>query len=178
MEPSGATGSNQWQMERQRKPRNQAKTVAVGCHRLPEIFHGKEGVDGSSPSEGSILQEVPANRPVLLSWQASQSTSLGRPDHVELAAPSAKCLQIDLLTGTTEHLSEKEGIGAIGRQTASKRAANPRHSGTAGGRIGQMGTSLGDRSPVVHGRVQWPAACASAEGVWRPPLDDLGCGCC
>jgi hypothetical protein len=31
----------------------QAKTVAVGCDRLPETFHGKEGVDGSSPSEGS-----------------------------------------------------------------------------------------------------------------------------
>jgi hypothetical protein len=30
----------------------QAKTVAVGCDRLPETFHGKEGVDGSSPSEG------------------------------------------------------------------------------------------------------------------------------
>ena len=31
----------------------QRKTVAVGCDRLPEAFHGKEGVDGSSPSEGS-----------------------------------------------------------------------------------------------------------------------------
>jgi len=25
----------------------------VSCDRLPETFHGKEGVDGSSPSEGS-----------------------------------------------------------------------------------------------------------------------------
>ena len=24
----------------------------MGCERLPEKFHGKEGVDGSSPSEG------------------------------------------------------------------------------------------------------------------------------
>jgi hypothetical protein len=24
----------------------------MGCDRLPEKFHGKEGVDGSSPSEG------------------------------------------------------------------------------------------------------------------------------
>jgi hypothetical protein len=23
------------------------------CHRLPEMFHGKEGVSGSSPEEGS-----------------------------------------------------------------------------------------------------------------------------
>jgi hypothetical protein len=29
------------------------ETVAAGCDRLPETFHGKEGVDGSSPSEGS-----------------------------------------------------------------------------------------------------------------------------
>ncbi len=26
--------------------------VAIGCHRLPAKSHGKEGVDGSSPSEG------------------------------------------------------------------------------------------------------------------------------
>ena len=31
----------------------QAQTIAVGCDRLPKLFHGKEGVDGSSPSEGS-----------------------------------------------------------------------------------------------------------------------------
>src|SRR5512133_804307 len=29
------------------------KTVATGCDRLPKAAHGKEGVDGSSPSEGS-----------------------------------------------------------------------------------------------------------------------------
>jgi hypothetical protein len=50
--PAVATGGNRSQMERQRQPGNQAKTVAVGCHRLLEMFHGKEGVDGSSPAEG------------------------------------------------------------------------------------------------------------------------------
>src|SRR5829696_3192195 len=40
-------------MARRQRRRNQAKTVAVGCDPLPESFHGKEGVDGSSPSEGS-----------------------------------------------------------------------------------------------------------------------------
>src|SRR5207244_9221579 len=29
------------------------ETVATGCHRLPLGSHGKKGVDGSSPSEGS-----------------------------------------------------------------------------------------------------------------------------
>jgi hypothetical protein len=36
----------------QRNRREQANTVAVGCHWLPIGAHGKEGVDGSSPSEG------------------------------------------------------------------------------------------------------------------------------
>jgi len=51
--PVVGTGGNQWQTGWARKPRKLAKTVAVGCDRLPEMFHGKEGVDGSSPSEGS-----------------------------------------------------------------------------------------------------------------------------
>jgi hypothetical protein len=38
------------ELEKRPKP---AKTVAAGCHRLPIGAHGKEGVDGSSPSEGS-----------------------------------------------------------------------------------------------------------------------------
>jgi hypothetical protein len=51
--PAVATGSNRWQMGGRPERLKQAKTVAVGCDRLPEPFHGKEGVDGSSPSEGS-----------------------------------------------------------------------------------------------------------------------------
>jgi len=43
--PVVAIGGNLWQMERPRKRLKQAKTVAVRCD-------GKEGVDGSSPSEG------------------------------------------------------------------------------------------------------------------------------
>jgi hypothetical protein len=51
--PAVATSGNRWQMRRRNKPQKQAKSVAPGCHRLPANFHGKEGVDGSSPSEGS-----------------------------------------------------------------------------------------------------------------------------
>jgi hypothetical protein len=50
--PVVATGGNQPQTHRAHRRRIQAKTVAVGCHPLPETFHGKEGIDGSSPSEG------------------------------------------------------------------------------------------------------------------------------
>jgi hypothetical protein len=32
---------------------NYGETVAPGCHQLRFGSHGKEGVDGSSPSEGS-----------------------------------------------------------------------------------------------------------------------------
>jgi hypothetical protein len=51
--PAVAIGRNRWHMVRRRKRRKQAKTVAVGCDQLPESFHGKEGVSGSSPEEGS-----------------------------------------------------------------------------------------------------------------------------
>jgi hypothetical protein len=50
--PVVATGGNRSQIASAAKPREQAKTVATGCHRLPEKFHGKEGVSGSSPEEG------------------------------------------------------------------------------------------------------------------------------
>jgi hypothetical protein len=50
--PVVATDGNQLQIGRPAKPQKQAKSVATGCHRLPARFHGKEGVDGSSPSEG------------------------------------------------------------------------------------------------------------------------------
>jgi hypothetical protein len=46
-----ATSGNRWQMGPWRKGRNQVKTVALGCDRLPPGPHGREGVDGSSPSE-------------------------------------------------------------------------------------------------------------------------------
>src|SRR5947209_3751503 len=53
MEPSGC---NRWQPVANAQPPGAAKsskTFAVGCDHLPFAAHGKEGVDGSSPSEGS-----------------------------------------------------------------------------------------------------------------------------
>jgi hypothetical protein len=53
MEPSGR---NLWQPVANRKPTKTAQrgeTVAVGCDPLPRKCHGKEGVSGSSPEEGS-----------------------------------------------------------------------------------------------------------------------------
>jgi hypothetical protein len=45
-----ATGGNPSQVRPPRNPQTYAKTVAGGCDLLPQSFHGKEGVDGSSPS--------------------------------------------------------------------------------------------------------------------------------
>ena len=51
--PVVATGGNHWQIGSARQLQEQAKTVATGCDQLRKRAHGKEGVDGSSPSEGS-----------------------------------------------------------------------------------------------------------------------------
>ena len=58
MEPRGCNRSNQWQSALPPERRKQAKSVADGCHRLPETFHGKQGVcRGCHP-----LREVPSLR--------------------------------------------------------------------------------------------------------------------
>ena len=58
MEPNGRNRLQPVANGSARKRLNQAETVATGCDRLPIGAHGKEGVDGSSPSEGFRL--VPA----------------------------------------------------------------------------------------------------------------------
>jgi hypothetical protein len=73
--PADATGRNRWQMGRRRERLRQAKAVALGCDRLPPRFHGKEGVDGSSPSEG--LPKVPANRHFVVVYSANTRTHSG-----------------------------------------------------------------------------------------------------
>src|SRR5215217_8780003 len=47
---TGATGGKCGNVENGSDSR---KPVAVGCHQLPQKCHGKEGVDGSSPPQGS-----------------------------------------------------------------------------------------------------------------------------
>jgi hypothetical protein len=50
--PVVATDGNRSQIESARKAPKQAETFAMGCDWLPIGAHGKEGVDGSSPSKG------------------------------------------------------------------------------------------------------------------------------
>ena len=49
MEPSGRNRSQPVANVDGPERLRQAKTVAVGGDQLPESFHGKEGVSGSSP---------------------------------------------------------------------------------------------------------------------------------
>jgi hypothetical protein len=54
VEPVVATGGNQRQIRSPRNPPKQAKSVAVGCHRLPEKFHGAERAGATiTEAEGS-----------------------------------------------------------------------------------------------------------------------------
>jgi hypothetical protein len=57
-----ATHGNRARTARPGKPLEQAKSFAIRCLRLQFGQHGKEGVDGSSPSEGFC--KVAARRPI------------------------------------------------------------------------------------------------------------------
>jgi hypothetical protein len=53
-----ATGGNHRQNDWRQTRQKQAKSVATGCHRLPEPFHGKQGVyRGLPPVAGGPLPE-------------------------------------------------------------------------------------------------------------------------
>jgi hypothetical protein len=65
VEPVVATDRKRSQIAHVGTRLTQAKTVAMDCDDLPQRAHGKEGVDGSSPSEG--FDENPANWPLVLS---------------------------------------------------------------------------------------------------------------
>ena len=52
MEPRGCNRGQPVANRKASETAETGKTVAAGCHQLPQTFHGKEGVDGSSPSEG------------------------------------------------------------------------------------------------------------------------------
>jgi hypothetical protein len=56
--PVVATGGNRAQIAPAEERLKHAETVAVGCNRLPEGAHGKEGVSGSSPEEGLKFLQI------------------------------------------------------------------------------------------------------------------------
>jgi hypothetical protein len=70
-----AIGGNRWQMGQPPSTPQRPATVATGCDQLPIGAHGKEGVDGSSPSEG--LDKVPANRHFAVACVKNARTHFG-----------------------------------------------------------------------------------------------------
>jgi hypothetical protein len=116
MEPGGR---NQWQpvAARARKPRNQAKTVAVDCDRLPETFHGKEGVDRSSPSEA--FPKVPANRHFGVVYRKNTRTHFGhiggRRDASRRLPTSSDTTSGPGTTAPIEEIPAKEAVTDVWR---------------------------------------------------------------
>jgi hypothetical protein len=78
---------------------------------LVEHLHGKEGVDGSSPSEGFWSKEIPGNRGFLLSGPAPQGTSRCRPDSLVGSPLDPKTARkMACCSASTEHLLDREGL--------------------------------------------------------------------
>jgi hypothetical protein len=146
MEPSGR---NRWQIGRPPKPRNQAKTVAVGCHPLPEMFmvrvhslQEREGVASLAPQEAPS----PANR---------SSTGL---DGATLAPPRRSSCTARVFGDS----SPSHETGTRTRRVTSLRRCSPRMSRRppdAGGRTARpssvavrvSGAGAGDRSRYERG---------------------------
>ena len=59
--PAGATSGNRWQMGGPRKLLKQADPQPVATHGNGQSLDGKEGVDGSSPSEGFTFSLLSAS---------------------------------------------------------------------------------------------------------------------
>jgi hypothetical protein len=47
------TNGNRWQTHQPRTPPDYLPSSAIACIQLRRMLHGKEGVSGSSPEEGS-----------------------------------------------------------------------------------------------------------------------------
>jgi hypothetical protein len=87
--PAGATGGNRWQMADPRKPLKQAYPQPVATHGNRFGAHGKEGVDGSSPSEG-FAKFLLISSFCCPDWRPFwASTSTERPPHDRIVSGEA-----------------------------------------------------------------------------------------
>jgi hypothetical protein len=106
MEPSGPTGGKRWQMGRARKPLKRADRQSVATHGNDFGVHGKEGVDGSSPSEGSARSPqvgwfvfMSTCRFSRVRWVWSHSWSLQVEDAPRTASPACATSRRAVLLG-------------------------------------------------------------------------------
>jgi hypothetical protein len=115
MEPSGRNELQPVAKGRPAKRLKEAETVATGCDQLPIGAHGKEGVDGSSPSEGSAkapesgaLSFTSTCSPSILQWVWSRLWS-SQVQNAVRAAPKRRA-----------HGEEEEGRSSYRRPQKSK----------------------------------------------------------
>ena len=120
--PAGATGGNLWQMEHPRKPFKQADPQPVATHGNRFGAHGKEGVDGSSPSEGSAKSLHVGNS----SFRSTCSSSILRYERF-CAVTRAKGCATPLLDGADFNIlgAAKLYDGRCRRAAALCRLASP-----------------------------------------------------
>jgi hypothetical protein len=141
--PVVPTGGNQ----RQRRGPQTAKTTEIrcaGCDRLHETFHGKEGVDGSSPSEG--FTKRPANG--LFRCLDGLRTSLGSaslnlsPGSVPNIARGLEAWLKQRRPTFIEHLHERE-VPRNRRSQRNRRVGHPPLDGVKPADVGRFALSTG-----------------------------------
>jgi hypothetical protein len=120
--PVVAIGGNRSQIASTRKRPKQAETVAVGCDRLPQAAHGKEGVDGSSPSEG--FTSLPVKPHVALPRLTLSGCGGGFGDRFwgQFARPAALSPVTSRALGGRRLISDPGGWIGITRQLCRKAA--------------------------------------------------------
>src|SRR5256885_15536060 len=98
MEPRGC---NRWQSAAnapRSKTAETSQSVATVCHQLPEKFHGKEGVDGSSPSEG-FAKSLQAGGFFYRLQLHDPQHAMGMEPFMEPSPPHLQLKRTDLLGG-------------------------------------------------------------------------------
>ncbi len=136
MEPRGC---NPWQTAANAPAPETAKTSEIRCHRLPETFHGKEAVPGSSPGEGLNTCKWP-----FFTIAESLLIKEGLANRVGHRRENSQ--QIAALSDPVEHLPAKEGIGSA---TAAGGSDSRWKSALFRGALSSpsaLGTGFGDRT--------------------------------
>jgi hypothetical protein len=117
--PVVASGGNRSQIAQPKERPNQAKTVAVGCDQLPKQAHAKEGVDGSSPSEG--LDESPGNGAFFVPEVRRGMGENGQCASFAAVAPLGHDSKghLDAAPAADRRVISGSPVGAVARQLAS-----------------------------------------------------------
>src|SRR5712692_6958722 len=112
--PAGATGGNRWQMGRARKPLRRADPQPMATHGNRFAAHGKEGVDGSSPSEGFTKgQQMAFLFPRRSKYIARASLSPSPKSVPSIAAALQSWLEQRRLTPSITSLLSRRSDGAL-----------------------------------------------------------------